>query len=421
MFDLLRRPSFACWWLAGLVSLIGDRALLTALPFFIYQETGSTIATAGMAVTSYLPAVLLSAPAGVLVDRWDRRRTLVIANLIQVIVLLLLLLIRSSGPLWLAYLVTFLELSVATVVGPAQGALLPTLVEADQLVAANALGGFSTSLARLAGPAVGGALFAFAGLGGVALADSASFLLAAVLLSFVAAPTGVRQKPGRFGGAVTSALLRFWQDWSDGARLIGASRLIVVLCAVFTVTSLGGTMLDPLYAPFVRAVLHGDASVLGWLATVGAVGGVLGGLVAGHVVGRIEPRQLLSLGTIAVGLLMLAQYHQTAIPPAMALGFLLDFALVWEGIGAQTLLQGGVPDRFRGRVYGFLGTTSALVGLLGAPLGGGIAAAVGVVPAMTVGAGVTILAGLIALLLLPRPGTPSDHATGRAAPPPSPS
>jgi MFS family permease len=415
VFALLRRRDFACLWLAGLVSLTGDRALATALPFAIYQQTGSTLATAGWAVAFYLPGALLGSVAGVFVDRWDRKRIMVGANVAQAGALLLLLLVRSPGLVWLAYPVTFLLSAGAMCFAPAEGALLPNLVEEWQLVSANAMAGLTTSVARLAGPPIGGVLLGAVGLGGVALADGASFLLAAALIAVIAAPPGPNAGASADRRDPAAAWRGVWRAWLAGLRLVRADRLIGVLCLVLTVTSLGGTMIDPLFAPFVRSVLRGDAATLGWLSTVGAVGGLLGGLALGQVGRRVPPRRLLGLGTAAVGALMLALYHQTAVPAAMALSFLLDFALVWEGAGAQTLLQAGVPDRYRGRVFGALGTTSALVGLVGAPLAGGLGAVVGIVPMLSAAGGVTILAGLIALAFLPKSAGQADAAGERAA------
>ena len=141
MLATLRQRNFALLWCAGLISLIGSRAMMTALPFYVYQQTGATLATAALFAAAYLPMVLLGSVAGVFVDRWDRKRIMVLTNLIQTVVMLLLLLVRSSTWLWLVLLVAFVETSVAMFFGPAERALLPRLVREDQLIPANALAG----------------------------------------------------------------------------------------------------------------------------------------------------------------------------------------------------------------------------------------------------------------------------------------
>src|SRR5205823_11629872 len=133
--------NFALLWCAGLISFIGDRAMLTALPFYVYQQTSSTLATAALFTAAYLPMVLLGSVAGVFVDRWDRKRIMVLTNLTQTVVMLLLLLVRSSTWLWLVLLVAFVEMSVAMFFQPAGTALLPRLGGEDQLAPAHALAG----------------------------------------------------------------------------------------------------------------------------------------------------------------------------------------------------------------------------------------------------------------------------------------
>ena len=83
MFALLRVRDFGLLWLAGLISIAGDLALVVALPLHVYRLTDSTLATAGVLAANFLPRVLLGSVAGVFVDRWDRRTVMVVADLIR--------------------------------------------------------------------------------------------------------------------------------------------------------------------------------------------------------------------------------------------------------------------------------------------------------------------------------------------------
>jgi MFS family permease len=352
MLATLRQRNFALLWCAGLISLIGARAMMTALPFYVYQQTGATLATAALFTAAYLPMVLLGSVAGVFVDRWDRKRIMVLTNLIQAFGMLLLLLVRSGAWFWLVCLVAFVETSVAMFFSPAERALLPRLVREDQLIPANALAGLNDNIARLAGPPIGGALLGLLGLGSVALVDSASFLLAAVLIALISVSSRPAREQVDVADAVVSSWLRVWREWLDGLKVVRKDRLIAALFVVFGVTSLGGTIIDPLYAPFVRSVLHGGAAALGWLSTIGALGGLLGGLIVGQFGRKVPPRHLTGVGTVVVGMLMLVIYNQTSLPVVMVLGFVLTVPVVGAGVGSSTLLQTGVPDAYRGRVFG---------------------------------------------------------------------
>src|SRR3712207_814675 len=99
MLSVLRRRDFALLWFGGLVSVAGDWVLYAALPYFVFERTGSTVATAGMIVAALAPGVVLGSVSGVFVDRWDRKRVLVVTNLLQAATVALLLVVPQGG--WL--------------------------------------------------------------------------------------------------------------------------------------------------------------------------------------------------------------------------------------------------------------------------------------------------------------------------------
>src|SRR5450759_5816049 len=155
MLTVLRRRNFALVWLGALASLTGDWALFAGLPLAVYQMTGSTLALGLTAIASSVPRRLLGSIAGVFVDRWDRRQTMLVADVLLGLVLLPMLLVTSVERLWLLVLCVIVESSVVQFYKPAEGALLPRLVPSEDLVAANALNSLSMNMARLAGPAIG--------------------------------------------------------------------------------------------------------------------------------------------------------------------------------------------------------------------------------------------------------------------------
>ena len=120
MLSVLRRRDFALLWFGGLISLTGDPVLRAALPFFVYEQTRSTVATAGMIVASLAPHVLLSSFAGVFVDRWDRKRILVSSSLLQAAVVTSLLVVAAEGWLWVVYAVAVVQAAIAAFAGPAR-------------------------------------------------------------------------------------------------------------------------------------------------------------------------------------------------------------------------------------------------------------------------------------------------------------
>src|ERR1041385_979192 len=189
MIRTLRQRNFALLWFAGLTSMVGDWVLFIALPIYTYNLTHSSLATGIMFMAGTLPRILLGSVAGVFVDRWDRQRTMVIADLSRAVLLLLLLLVRSSEQIWIIYLIAFVESMISQFFGPAENALLPQLVDESHLVAANSLNALNNNLARLGGPALGGVFLGSFGFRAVVWIDSFSFLISGIMIAWIAQPS----------------------------------------------------------------------------------------------------------------------------------------------------------------------------------------------------------------------------------------
>jgi len=397
---VLRRRDFALLWSGGLVSVAGDWMLYAALPFFVYERTGSTVATAGMIVASLTPAVLLGSFAGVFVDRWDRKRVLVLANLLQAVAVAFLLLVPSDGWLWIVYVVAVAQSCVAAFSQPAEGALLPSLVEDDQLVPANALNALNNRIGRLVGAPVGGVLLAALGLEAVVVVDCVSFLGAALLIAPISAPRAVRGEPEQARPAAPVARTRwasFWAEWVAGLRLVGNDRTIAVLFLVFGLMTFGGTMLDPLTVAWVRDVLGEGPEVYSLLITAHAVTGIVGTLLVGRFGADSSPRDLIGWGSLIAGAALLLKYNVPVLALAFATTAVTGITSVASAVGAESLAQRAVPDAYRGRVFGSLQATIFLLSLLGALTGGLLAEVVGIVAMLNVAAALTVLAGLVTL------------------------
>ncbi|HEX5988027.1 MAG TPA: MFS transporter, partial [Nocardioides sp.] len=216
---------------ANLVSLCGDWVLGIGIAYAVYDLTGSTLASAGSLLAAYLPQVLVGPVAGVLVDRWDRRRTMIVANLAMAVAVLPLVLVVDAATVWLLYPLLVLQSVVEVFFAPAEQAFLPRLVEEDELVTANALNGQAGQVARLVGGALGGVAAAAGGIPAVALLDATTFVVSALLLSRI-------RTSGRVVADATEAapvseverrFSRFRADLVEGVRVVGASRTLRVV------------------------------------------------------------------------------------------------------------------------------------------------------------------------------------------------
>ena len=261
----------------------------------------------------------------------------------------------------------------------------------------NALG---DNIPRLVGPALGGALFAGLGLPGVLLSDSASFLLSDVLVWFIRVPPEPAEAEPVPALQAHVAWTAFWHEWRDGLRLVGMNRVLRTLFTVEGLAVVGQGILDVLFLPYVKRVLHGDAQLFGWLLSLQAIGGLLGGMIAGRISAQLSPTRLFGLSVGLVGAAIVMAANVPMLPLIVPLVALVGIPVVGWLVGAQTVLQDSVADRYRGRILGTYGTTSALTRLGGMALAGVLGDRLGVVPMLDVSGGLHLVAGVGALILL---------------------
>ena len=375
---VLRNPNFGLLWTAGLISITGTWLLSVALPIFIYKLTDSPAATA-TAVGVRVAVGMIAAPlAGVYVDRWDRKKVLIYANLLHAVTLLPLLAVNSAGDLWIAYLVIAAQSMFAVFVMPAEHALLPRLVEEPDLPAANGMNALNNNIARLLGPTLGVLVAVALGLTGAVLLDSASFLIAAGLCALIS---------GTHRADTGSGERHMLREIGDGARAIRQSVVLQALFAVIAVTAIGEGIMGSLFAVFVVDALHGDVPQVGWLMSAQAVGGIIGGLACGYAARRASPQRLLTVGLFTFGFIDLIIFNYPrwfeAFSPVVMLFVLVGIPTAIMGAAAFTLLQTAVPDGLRARVFSAILVVEAMSGLIGAVLAGTLTERFGVINVLT--------------------------------------
>jgi MFS family permease len=405
MRTVLQQRNFALLWVGQLISVFGDWVLLIALPFYIFDLTGSALATGAMFMAQTVPRVLLGSVAGVFVDRWDRKRTMIAADLSRGVLILALLSVHSAGWLWLIYLVAFVQAVIAQFFTPAKNAIVPLLVGESDLVAANALNSLSENLTRLTAPALGGTLYGLLGLASVVWIDCASFLASGVLIALIAFPAEAAAVEATSRGRSWVTAVR---EWRDGMRLMRNDPTITAIFATAGTAMIAEGFILVLLVPFVKDVLHSGSQGFGWLMSAQAIGGLIGSVFLARVSRAVRPSLLIPLCGAPFGLLDIALANlpgRGGLPPlpvALVLIGLAGAPLIGFYIGMQTVLQSSVPDRFRGRVFGAYATTVAFATLIGEGVGSLLGDRLGIVPAFTLAGSFELLAALVAFILLGR-------------------
>jgi Na+/melibiose symporter-like transporter len=388
---------------ADLISTSGNWVLTIGLIYRVYVVTGSTVASALTMASSFAPQVLLGAVAGVFADRWDRKRTMIIANLLLAAGLLPLLLVRNAGQVWIVFAVMFAEGSVQQFFSPAEQAMVPRLVPEDELLAANAVNGQVSNVARLAGSAAGGIIAAAGGIMAVTLTDAASFVIAAALLGLVRT-SGRPAARESAGGPARARLLQVGQELADGLRLSVRHKILRALMIFALVTSVGEGIMGTLFTPFVRHVLHGSSQEFGLIIAAQAVGGIAGGAAAASASQRVRASRLLSCGAIVFGLVDLAIFlyplGYVAVWPAVAGMIIVGIPGALCMAGLITLFQQSSEDSYRGRVFGAISTLEGVAILAGTLGAGFLSRYAGIIPVLAIQGAGYVLAGLAMLVRL---------------------
>jgi MFS family permease len=397
---------------AGLVSMTGDWLLGVGLTYSVYAITGSTLASAVTLLASFVPQVLAGLVAGVFVDRWDRKRTMVTANLLLALGLAPLVLLDTADLIWVVYVVLVWESVVEVFFAPAEQAMLPRLVADDELVTANALNAQNQQLSRLVGGALGGVAAAVGGITAVALLDAGTFLVATLLLARirttgrVGAEEGLDELDHPEPGVVRGRLAQLRNEWTDGLQAAWGSPVVRVLLVFMLITATGEGIMGTLFAPYVRDVLHSGAAVLGVITSVQAVGGIVGGFVVASIGDRVSPVLMLGAGAVVFGLIDLAIFLYPLLLvspwPAVVGMVLVGLPGALVSAGMMTLLQRNTRDAQRGRVFSLAFVARSVAMVVGTTGAGFLGGSLGIVPVLAVQGLGYVLAGAMVLATLAR-------------------
>lgn len=339
--------NFRRLWFGTIISLLGDWFNTIALYTLVAELTGSPFALGAVFVTKMLPWALSSPLAGLLVDRFDRRRLMIASDLLRAVVVLGLLLVDEPGDVYLIYLLTTLQVVVGSVFQPAKSASIPNITTARELLTANTIMSATWSIMLAAGAALGG--FATEGLGvrTVFVIDSATYLVSAVFIYQTVIPQRTESRePGPLLTVALRDILEGWRHmrlhphvgriafakalWgAAGGGLVFMLALLgeevspeahaVGIGILFAARGLG-TGLGPVGA----RVLFRDSS--SWPAVIGVCVGVSGAFYA--LVGFVPWTYLVA------GFILLAHAASGA-----------------NWVLATVMLQQRTVDRFRGRVF----------------------------------------------------------------------
>ena len=329
-------------WLFGgmLLAQSGRQLTVVAVPIQIFLITDSTLAVGLLGLAQLVPLLLVSLVGGALADAIDRRRLLVIAEVVLTITGLGLLwnAIVDEPLLWPLYVLSGINAGIAAIHNPARQALVPRLVGDKLFPAALALNQTQTNVAKTAVPAAGGLLIAFAGLPAAYAIQSMAFLLSA--LFFLRIPLLQIQGGGR---SFSVASIREGFAFLKSRRVIQAAMLMDFGAMVFG-------MPTALFPAFGTDVLGGDEFTVGLLFAAPGAGAMLAAFTSGWVAQVRRQGRMVAYAVACWGLGIAIFGLSRSLPLALAMLAFAGGADVISAIFRQSIIQLSIPDAFRGRL-----------------------------------------------------------------------
>ncbi len=340
---------FFLLWTGQLISQIGDRFYAIALAWWVLEKTNSPAAMGFFMVASMLPELLFGLVAGGLIDRWNRKTILITADVVRGLAVIMVTLMFWWGTLeiWHIFIAAVVISLSSAFFNPTVMAIVPRLVDKENIPKANSLSQLITGLSTVTGPVLGATFVSLAGFGPVFLINGLSYLISVVLEGFIVLPAvPIQQQP-------RTKLLK---DIKEGFKFISSSKSVFVILIIIGIVHIFyGSLLVTM--PFLAKSLSGKGiRNLAYLETALGTGMILGAIVTGRQKLKNVQGNLLFAVTFVMGFCFALTGVISSLKIAVNLPYIAIMALI--GLAAaiasvywRSLLQVHVPNEMAGRVF----------------------------------------------------------------------
>lgn len=361
-FSLLDKPlqlltqyrDFTCFWLGQSLSEIGNRLTGFGLGIWVYQNTHAVAQFSLVLFFTTLPGVLLTPFVGVLVDRWNRQRIILISDIAAAIVTLALALLLAGDNLkiWHTYVCAFFTSVCGAFQMTAKGAALPMLVPHSQIGRANGLIQLSSATSLIAAPALAGLLMAYIHLDGLLWIDFGTYFVAFFTLVLIQIPQP--DLTSQTSKVKHSIIDEFRYSWDKISSSMFLSLLLVFMMFHFFVNGMTNVLINPLILSF------SSEATFGVIMSLGGVGMVVGSIAMSLWGGATKLiTTLVGFSALnGVALVIIGIKPSTTL---IGLGVFLSFLSIPIVMGInRTIWQTSIPATFHGRVLGKVGMVTGL-------------------------------------------------------------
>jgi MFS family permease len=334
-----------------------------ALPLIVFKLTGSALALGATLAIYTAPQLLFGLAIGAWTDRTDRKRLMIVVDLLSAVTIASVPLAFGAGllSLWWIYAVAFVSSTLSIFFAAAEFGAIPSLVDSRELVTANGRIQSSFAAASVLGPLAAGALLVFASVETILLLDAASFVVSAAMLSVIARP---------FNAPITKRATSIRQDIVEGLRYVLSHPVLRNISLMMALINLVDVTVFAQLVLFAKQALSASDGEVGLIFAAGGAGVVVLSLAAGPL------RRRWSFGNVALGALMLSALLVIALAYTTSLwvGLILwalssGFGILFN-INTGSLRQAIVPNHMLGRVISIAMVLAWSANPIGALAGG---------------------------------------------------
>jgi MFS family permease len=390
----LHYRNFRLYFYGQSISLIGTWIQRITVPWLVYRITGSVFLLGLVGFAGQIPTFLISPFAGVLIDRWNRHKILVVTqvlSLIQALVLALLFYAKSISVWHIAILSVFLGIINAFDMPARQSFVVDMIEKKEDLGNAIALNSSMVNSARLLGPSIAGVLISLTGEGMCFMINAISYIFVIAFLLMM------KIKPRKIEIQDTNAFQKFKEGFNYTFGFIPI-RYVILLLALVSLMGMPYTVLMPVFA---KTILHGGSHTFGFLMGATGVGALIGAVYMASRKNAAGLEKFIPWFACIFGFGLILFSLSTNFILSMFIMLITGFGMLMQMTSSNTILQTVVDDDKRGRVMSFY--TMAFMGTapFGSLLAGALASKVGAPNTLLIGGVACILGGLIFMRKLP--------------------
>ncbi len=378
MRSILQKPALRYIFTANVISMLGSGMNSAAVAWFILQKTHSEIALGTFAVATTIPAVIMLPFTGVIIDREDRRRLVMMLDLSRAVVILTVSILAFLGKaqLWELYLMNMLVAAGFWMFWPTITALIQELTPGEEFVHANTFLLAGIQGGWLIAGSIVGFVYNKIGLGGVLLIDFSTYLVSFLCYFAVRKGRHVVPRPEELRNdivAAETALQRFWRELVEGLQFLRGHRPIVFIgisWALFLGAMMTGIVVIPALSD---QVLHKGAVGYGWLNAGWGTGAFLSAIYAPMMISTLGARRAIAVSMGLLAICMTLAPLSPGITIAVIVFAIMGSSRGVSSVAMNTTLMEQVPKHFMGRVQNTFYFAGTLLQILLALLVGGVA------------------------------------------------